>query len=240
MTRPIFSQLAAFAAMAALAGLLAGCWVPERYMARIKIERDGTYKVHVEGTAVHPDAYRAMKRLDADIRTGGLKPEEQKKRQAEALDPLLKDLAALKDDKRIEAVSSIGDGRVRFSLDGAWAINRSRLVSSELATPLAYGVGADGTLRLRVKDAVEGAEARALGLKTEGTLTVSLAEGIEVLEHNAQKAPTSPAGSYRWSVGPGTTQVPYLKVRLPAAEAQAAAAPKQSPASATQKGLAHH
>jgi hypothetical protein len=225
--------LPALCALCALALLLSGCWVPEHYMSRIKIERDGSYKVSIEGTAVHPEAWRAMKRVEAEARAGKLKPEELKKAQVEALAPLLKDLEALKADKRVEYANSIGDGRVRFSFSGGWAINRNLMVSSELTSPIEYGVGADGTLRLRVKDAVEGPEARALGVKTEGSLAVALAEGIEVLEHNAQKVPTSPLGAYRWSIGPGPGKPPYLKIRLPEA-----AAAKAEPAA--QKGLAHH
>jgi len=237
MTRSNFTH---FALILALAALLAGCWVPERYTTRIKIERDGTYKVHLEGTAVHPESYRAMKRLEAEVARTPFKPEELKKRQVAALEPLMKAIADLKGDKRIDYVTSIGDGRVRFSLDGVWVLNRNVLVSSELATPIDYSVAADGTMRLRVKDAIVGAEARALGLQTDGSLTVTLAEGVEVLEHNAQKAPSSHLGSYRWSVGPGATQAPYLKIRLPAVEAKDAEPAGQPHAPAAQKGLAHH
>lgn len=233
MTRRMTTPPLFLPALCALALLLSGCWVPERYMARIKIERDGSYKASIEGTAVHPDAWRAVKRLEAEARAGKLKPEELKKAQAEALAPLLKDLEALKGDKRIDSVNSIGDGRVRFSFSGVWTIDRKLLISSELTTPLDYAVGTDGSLRLRVKDAVEGAEARGLGISTEGSLTVALAEGVEVLEHNAQKAPSSYLGSYRWSIGPGATKPPYLRIRLPEA-----AAAKAEPA--VQKGLAHH
>lgn len=215
--------------------LLGGCWVPERYMARIKVERDGSYKATIEGTAVHPNTWRALKRLDADAKSGKLKPEDLKKAQAEALAPLLKEIEGLKGDKRLEHVSSIGDGRVRFGFSGTWKMDRRLMIASERSTPVDYAVGQDGTLRLRVKDAVETAEARGLGITTEGTVSVALAEGIEVLEHNARKAPSTPHGSYRWDIGPGSTTPPYLKIRLPEAEA----AQPQTPAQ-PQKGLAHH
>ncbi|MBI5518421.1 MAG: hypothetical protein HY916_00005 [Desulfovibrio sp.] len=219
--------------LCALVLLLSGCWVPERYLARIKIERDGSYRVAVEGTAVHHDTWLAVKRLQAEIKAGKLKPEEIKKAQAEVLAPLFKDLEALKGDRRVESVSSIGDGRVRFSLIGTWQIDRKLLIASEFTVPIDYAVGQDGSMRLRVKDAVETAEARSLGIVTEGTLSVSVAEGVEVLEHNARKAPSSPYGSYRWEIGPGSTTPPYLKIRLPEA------APPQGNAQ-PQKGLARH
>ena len=257
MTSTRLSRLALLALCLALAALLGGCWVPERYIARIKIERDGSYKAYAEGTAAHPEAWRNMHAVNAQARAGKLKPEELAKAKAEALAPLLKDLETLRADKRFDTLTSIGDGRVRFSVSGSWRMNRDLLVFNELRSPLAYAVGTDGTLRIRVKDAVAGPGARALGLTTEGTLNVTLAEGVEVLEHNAQKAPSSHLGAYRWSIGPGSTEPPYLKIRLPEAEGQPAAgqavdgehpgqptaqpsgAVRQSLASTPQKKLAH-
>lgn len=235
--RPALPFAALLAVLCVL--LLAGCWVPERYMARVRIEPDGSYTAYAEGTAVHPDAWRAMRRVQAEARSGALKDDALKKAKEEALAPLLKDLEPLRKDKRFDALQSIGDGRVRFSVSGTWKMDRDLLVFSELTTPLAYAVGEDGTLRVRVKDAVHGRGARALGLATEGNLAVTLAEGVEVLEHNAQRVPGSPLGSYRWSIGPGSVEPPYLKLRLPAPPAhEQSAAP--TPAPGQQKKLAHH
>lgn len=237
--RPAQPLAALLAALCLL--LLAGCLVPERYIARVRIEPDGSYKAYAEGTAVHPDAWRALRRVQAEAKSGALKGDALKKAREDALAPLVKELEALRKDKRFEALQSIGDGRVRFSVSGTWTMDRSLLVFNELTTPLAYAVGEDGTLRVRVKDAVHGAGARALGLVTEGNVAVTLAEGVEVLEHNAQRAPGSPLGSYRWSVGPGSTEPPYLKLRLPAApEPEQSAAPAQATAPTQQKKLAHH
>jgi len=223
MPRRLLKTLAA----CLLALLLAGCWVPERYIARLKIERDGTYRLTVEGTAVHPETFRAMRPVTAEA--GRLKPEDLKKRQVEVLAPLLKELEQLKSDQRITEANSIGDGRVRFTLDGTWRLDRGVLVSSELLAPLAYSVGPDGTLRLRMKDAVVSREAVTLGLASEGDLSIVLAEGIEVLEHNAQRAPSSPRGAYRWHIETAGSPEPFLRIRLPAPVDQGA-----------QKRVAHH
>lgn len=213
-----FARLAAAALALLLFALLSGCWAAEHYVARIKIERDGSYKLTMEGTAAHPETIRALRRLDAEIKSGKLKGDDLKKRQIEALAPLQKALDALKDDKRVQNLSSLGDGRVRFSLSSGWSMDRKMLIFTETQAPLAYAVGQDGTMRVRVKDAVASAELPPLGLATEGDLSVVLAEGIEVLEHNAQKAPTSALGAYRWHIGGGSA-VPYLKLRLPAVPA---------------------
>lgn len=245
MIRTAFFRCAALAASLAVLVLLGGCWVPQNYIARIKIESDGTYHAYMEGTAVHPEAWLALRRVNAEARAGRLKEEGQlAAAKAEALAPLVKELEAFKGDKRIQGANSIGDGRVRFSASGTWVMDRDLLVFNRLDTPISYGVGQDGMVRLKVRAVVPGAEARALGVKTEGSLAVTLAEGIEVLEHNAQQTPTSPRGAYRWSITSDTTEAPYLKLRFPKAEAPAAEtpdgqAPGQSPAVATQKKLAH-
>ncbi|MGE4263963.1 MAG: hypothetical protein AB7E46_05760 [Desulfovibrio sp.] len=245
MTRTAFSRCAALAASLAVLALLGGCWVPQNYIARIKIESDGTYHAYMEGTAVHPEAWLALRRVNAEAKAGRLKEEGQlAAAKAEALAPLAKELEAFKGDKRIQGANSIGDGRVRFSAGGTWVMDRNLLVFNKLDTPISYGVGQDGTVRLKVRAVVPGAEARALGVKTEGSLAVTLAEGIEVLEHNAQQTPTTPRGAYRWSIISGTTEAPYLKLRFPKAEVPAGEtpegqAPRQSPAAATQKKLAH-
>jgi len=245
MIRRIFSPLAALCAALALAALLAGCLVPQSYSARIKIERNGTYHASMEGTALHPETWHALRRVNAEAKAGKFKePADLKKAKDEALAPLAKQLEALKADKRVQTVSPIGDGRVRFSAGGTWELDRSLLVLNKLETPISYAVAEDGSVRLRVKDAVTGPGARALGVKTEGSLAVTLDEGIEVLEHNAEKTPTSPRGAYRWSINSGTTEPPYLKVRFPRVEGQAAEPAagqpaSQSPAAASQKKLAH-
>ncbi|MDR3640241.1 MAG: hypothetical protein P4L39_02850 [Humidesulfovibrio sp.] len=236
MTRHCLHRLPLVAlALALFVSVLAGCWVPEHYLGRIRIKRDGSYVVSLEGTAVHPEALRAMRRLDAAGKGGALKPEELQKRQAEALAPLQKDLDALKGESSIQTVKSVGDGRVRFILLGEWRIETDRIVSMELREPLAYAVGQDGSLSVRVKDALPGWEGRELGVAVDGDLSIVLDEGIQVLESNAQQKPTTPRGAYHWHIDGATTQAPYLKLRLPSAE------PAPEPRSSqVQKKLAHH
>lgn len=232
MPRRTFLPLAA-CLLALLTLPLGGCLVPQHAIGRIKIERDGAYRAFVEGTAVQPEAYRAIRAVEAEASGAKLKPEELKKRQEEAQAPLLKELEEFKKDPRVQEARSTGDGRVRFTLAGSWRLDRGVLVYREMLSPLAYSVAADGTIRLRVKDAVMPREAVALGLAPEFDVSVVLAEGIEVLEHNAQKAPTSPGGAYRWHIDKAGAPVPFLRIRLPEPVASSTAAP-------TQKALAHH
>lgn len=238
MIRRILFPFAALCVVLALAVLLPGCFVPQSYSARIKIERSGAYHASMEGTALYPESWHALRRVNAEAKAGKFKePADLKKAKDEALAPLAKQLEALKADKRIQSVSPIGDGRVRFSAGGTWELDRSLLVLNKLETPISYAVAEDGSVRLRVKDAIAGPGARALGVATEGSLAITVAEGVEVLEHNAQRTPTTPLGAYRWTIGPGSTEAPYLKLRFPEAEEGAASAevpPSAKQASAKQ------
>jgi hypothetical protein len=221
------------APLLALLLALSGCLVTDKYIARVKIERDGSYRVYAEGTALDVDATRAYRALEAEERAGKLKPEDAKKRREEIDGRLREELVKLKQDKRIQELSAIGGGRVRFSVGGAWRMDRSVLIFSELSEPVSYAIGQDGAIRLRVKDAVPRREAKSLGVTTDGNLSVVVAQGVDVLEHNAQIAPKSPTGSYRWTItGPDDPQ-PYLKIRLPGSQA------RETPAE-PKKGLVGH
>jgi hypothetical protein len=220
--------------VAACALALCGCLVPERYMASVRIERDGSYKFSADGTAVEPKVLRAMRNLAASADPKA-KPEEAKKQKDEALAPLLEEIGKLQKDSRVLAMNSIGDGRVRFSVVGKWRIDTSLIVLRELTEPLAYHVEPDGSVLLILKDAKPGRAIQALGLETSGDIAITPGEGVEVLAHNAARAPGSPNGAYRWHIDKTTTQAPYLRVRF------SGPAPAPEPkAEQSQKKLAHH
>lgn len=204
-------------------------------MASVRLERNGTYKLSAEGTALEPKAWRTLRQLAAAPVDAKAKPEEAQKKRDEALAPLLEDIAKWQKDSRVLAMNSLGDGRVRFSLVGEWRVDTSLVVLSELTEPMAYRVEPGGTVRLTLKDALPGRVAKSLGIETSGDIAITAGEGVEVLEHNAQRTPGSPNGAYRWHVDAGTTAAPFMRVRFtgpaPAVEPKAAQA---------QKKLAHH
>lgn len=227
--RPSALRAALVLCCAALA--LCGCFVPEHYIARIKIEPDGGYKLYVEGTAVHAAARRAL----AGAKGPAVKKEDQEKRLAQAQELLMKDLDKARADKRVLNIGAIGEGRVRFSFDGAWRMDLDALIVEGADEPISYSKTPDGTWRLYVRAAAPSREAKHLGVKTEGSLAIVLAPGIEVLEHNARRTPTSPGGAYRWSIDDATAEPPYLRIRLPDPARLLSPRPQGQ-----QKGLAHH
>ncbi|OGR36977.1 MAG: hypothetical protein A2051_06000 [Desulfovibrionales bacterium GWA2_65_9] len=194
---------------------LQGCWTLEHYSARVRIEADGSYKYSIEGSAVHTATVFALRRAEYDARTGKSKPEDVKKMKGDAEAKLSKDLEMLSKDPRVASITSTGGGRVRFMASGKGSIAGGEIIFQERDAPLSYAQAPGGSLSVRVKDAVVGRNAETLGIKVEGDVTVTLAEGIQVLEHNAMKTPTVPGGAYRWHIESPAGPAPHLVIRLP-------------------------
>lgn len=241
MPKRFLHHALAAALVCALAFVLCACWVPEQYIARMRIQPDGSYTVIMEGLAVNEDAAAAV--AAAGAAKAGHESGGEEKQAADPLAPMLKELAGLRAKGLVDEYKSVGGGRVRFSLSGKWRMDRSVLVFRELTQPLAYAVLADGTVRVRVKDAVQSRRADALHVKTDGDLSIVVAPGVQVLASNARRKPATPGGAYYWSVGPTTRDAPYLLLRFPppggAAQGEAAASATQ-PRQPAQKKLAHH
>lgn len=205
--------------------ILQGCWTLENFVARVRIEADGSYKYFLEGTAVHTATVFGLRRAGYEAKTdkanagaakaGASKPEDAKKAKDQPETSLSKDLALVRKDPRVQDIVDIGGGRIRFVLSGKASINGGEIYFMEREVPLSYAQGPNGTLSLRLKDAVVGRNAEALGIKVVGDVSITLAEGIQVLEHNAWKTPTVPGGAYRWHIETLADPAPHLVIRLP-------------------------
>jgi hypothetical protein len=195
--------------------LLQGCWTLDHYVARVRIEADGSYRYFLEGTAAHTATLTALRRVERDAASGKAKGEELKKLREVAEAGLTQDLEAARKDPRVLGITPIGGGRVRFSVSSKGSIAGGELVFSQREAPLSYARAPGGALSVRLKDAVVGRDAEVLGVKVEGDVSIVLAEGIQVLEHNAAKPPAVPGGAYRWRVETPGAAAPHLVIRLP-------------------------
>lgn len=195
--------------------LLGGCWTLESYVANVRIAADGSYTYVVDGSAAHAETVYAVRRAEYEARGGKLKPEDVQKMMDAAEATLAKGLEAARKDPRVQNVKAVGRGRVRFTLVGKGSISGGAVIFQEREAPLAYAQGPDGTLSLRLKDAVVGRDAEALGLHVDGDVSIKLAEGVQVLSHNAWKTPSVPGGAYRWRVESPSQPAPRMVIRLP-------------------------
>ena len=213
----------------ALLLLLQGCWTLERYTARVRIEADGSYKYSIDGTAVHTETVYALRRAAHDAKTAKGKPGEAKadahkpeaaksaaKSEGEAPETgLSKDLALARKDPRVQDIKPLGGGRVGFVVVGKGSIAGGEIVFQEREKPLSYAQAPDGALSVRLRGAEVSRNAQGLGINVSGDVFITLAEGIQVLEHNAERTPTVPGGSYRWHIGSLNDAAPHLVLRLP-------------------------
>lgn len=206
--------------------LLQGCWTLERYTARLRIEADGGYKYSIDGTAMHAETVYALRRAAYEAKTakgtggdakagGAQNPEEAKKAVEVPQTGLARDLALARKDPRVQDIKPLGGGRVGFVVVGKGSIAGGEIVFHERETPLSYSQAPGGALSVRLRGAVESRNAQALGINVSGDVFITLAEGIEVLEHNAERTPTVAGGSYRWHIGSLGDAAPHLVLRLP-------------------------
>jgi len=218
-------RLATLALVLLLPLLLQGCWTLEHYMVRVRIEADGSYKYFAEGSASHSETVFTLRRAQYEAKAGkakageakggGHKSEEPSKGPDESATSFAKDLAQARKDPRVQDLVDIGGGRVRFAISGKGTISGGEIIFMERESPLSYAQGPGGTLSVRLKDAVVGRNAEALGIKSVGDVSIKLAEGIQVLESNADKSPSGPGGAYRWHIEKPDQPAPHLVLRLP-------------------------
>ena len=224
--------------LCALCLALCGCWAAKSYSVQVKIDKAGGYRFFAEGLAAHLPTLYALRKFELEVKGappekgaakeakgghggekgGAMKPEDIKKRKDEILGKFRVELdTALKEPRiKLQYLTDAGDGLARFALSYAGTLSGPELIRSELMVPLSYSRHADGSITFRVKDVVPSLNAKSLNVTPEGDVSVFLAEGIEVLETNAMRKPSSPSGAYRWRLESAYPQIPYMTIRLPA------------------------
>lgn len=234
--------------MLALAMLsLTGCFAAKSYSVSMKITPDGSYRFFAEGVALHTPSVFGLRKLARDMR--GVSPkekdkkeEEAKARKAEIEGALAKQIAECLKDTRVQTLQSIGEGRVRFGVLMPGTLAGTDLIRREWLSPVSLARHADGSVTFRIKDVAPTADARTLKVEPDGDIAITVAEGIQVLAHNAAKVPSTPNGAYRWHIGSPDDPVPFMTILLPGAQPIATEPPPQEkepapkPAPAKKKG----
>ncbi|NHZ92327.1 hypothetical protein F2P45_25455 [Massilia sp. CCM 8733] len=186
------------AASACAALLLTGCLVPERFTARTAFQSDGSYQYSYAGTAVHTLASRHMARGDK------LGPKEAGMHDA---------AAKPKRNGEIRQAADNGKARYDLSVEG----RRQRGQALDLLGVLRVHTGPDEVLTLQAGklDDEEKASMAALGIKLDGTLSVTVPISAEVISHNATSTPSffGLLGTYSWKID-SLEQRPEMRIRF--------------------------
>jgi len=172
----------------AVLGLLAGCFIPEKFTAAVAVHKDGSYEFTYDGTLAHGLALVAEKQ-------GGLSAKDEADLAGEAV--------KMQQDPTMKSVSYEGKGRYKLLVKKEG--KRGETYYFPGAPPgHIFGVVAqpDGTLTIAapLPDAKGMKDIQALGVKFDGTLTVTVDSGATVVSDNAQEKPGMLWGGYKWTI----------------------------------------
>lgn len=227
LLRPLLGLPCLLAVLALALPGLTGCFAAKSYSVQMKVAPDGGYRFFAEGVALHAPTAFSLRKLERDLREvnpkeKAKKEEEAKAKKAEIESGLAKQIAECLKDPRVQTMQAIGEGRVRFAVSMPGTLAGTDLIRREWLTPVSLARHADGSVTFRIKDVAPPADARTLRVVPDGDISISVAEGVQVLAHNAAKVPSTPSGSYRWHIGSLDDPVPFMTVLLPGARPAAA------------------
>ncbi len=180
-------------------GLLAGCYVPERFNAKLVMKPDASYNFTYKGTIVNALAA-------ASLTEGALSASEEKE--------LRDEVANMKKDPGVRQAAYVGKGRYELTLDMDKKAGEGLSVFDmfRVQTDRKTKVVTISSPQLRAKDK---AELKEMGITIKGKLEVSLPKNATVLSHNADATPKLGGlyGSYAWTIG-GVDKQPMMKVQF--------------------------
>lgn len=185
--------------LVAVATLLAGCLVPEKFAAKAIFQPDGNYSFTYIGTAVHGLAAMQI------AKTGKLNEKDDA--------ALEREVSKMKRNQDVQSASYKGNGKYDLSLEA----KRKAGQALELFNIVTVRTGKDGVITISSTEVNESGKKQLaqLGIKVDGTLDVTIPKNAEVISHNATGTPTffGLVGTYSWKIG-NVQQRPVMKFRL--------------------------
>ena len=181
--------------------VLSGCFIPEKFDARIDIHKDGSYSLTYDGILTFVPAILASS--------------EGKALTAQDETELKRICSEISKDSSIKKSEYLGNGRYKVTfLHQEKAGQAYYFVSRELFSILPQ---ADGRIVMRSfrPGAKDLAQLKAAGAKIDGTLRISVDSGVKVLQQNADSTPWLNGlwGAYSWSIkSPGADPVMVVQV----------------------------
>lgn len=164
--------IAAAAAMLALAVMLAGCYLPDKFRSEVRINRAGAFAVTYEGELVYAPLY-------ADILQGKLSPSEEARKLAAAE-------RDIKRDSGFTTVTPIEKGRFTVSYERTGSVGGNGYFTFIRRNADILSIKArDGTIVVKgnALSPADGQRVMELGLALKGEFRVTT--DAPVREHNA-------------------------------------------------------
>lgn len=181
---------------------LAGCWIPEKFDARVDVHRDGSYDFVYDGTlAFAPVLFRAD--------NGFLSQREE--------DELRQKAVSFREESGYREFRYIGNGRFKVRAEKHATPGEEYYFMSEGTKLFAVESPGDGMLSIEgvtpAEDIVRQLSSSEDSLS--GTLTVSVPWGAKVLRHNADREPFffGLFGDYSWEIT-DLQSMPFIEIQL--------------------------
>lgn len=181
--------------------IVEGCWIPEKFTARIVVHEDGSYTYTYDGILTFALALAAAKE-------GKLTPKD------EAV--LKKEEEAIRREPGFKKVSYSGNGRYDVFVERTCKAGEPTFFVSRETMIFSIVPKQDGTIeissfKLTEKDLIQ---LRNIGATVNGYLKVSVDKGVEVVKHNVSSTPKffGLFGDYEWHIK-SPDAAPYIYVR---------------------------
>jgi hypothetical protein len=210
------AKRSAWLALAAMAVILAACYLPDRFKSEVRVGSTGDYSLSFYGDLIWAPLFR-------DIQRGNVPADEIPKK----IEEIRKDLAR---DPAFKTVESLGQGRfhVTYQREGhlqatdlVTFVRRNAIILQLKATPDGK-VAMDGAA-IKPSDANE---AVAMGLSLQGEFR--LVTDAQVLSHNASKVTLFQGYPvYIWTIENAFSPAPHLVMQRSGAWPQDQKAVKQ-------------
>ncbi len=177
--------------------LLAGCLIPEKFVASVTMKADGAYTYKYDGTATF---------LPAAMQIKGQGPLSEKDEQG-----LKQEANKMAKVPGIQKASYFGAGRYDLAIERDLRVGESAPVLKVISvTRDKEGVYTIAPAVLQEKDK---AGLRDLGIRVDGKFEVRLPSNAQVISHNASGTPGLFSKAYVWNVG-SIDANPNIRFRL--------------------------
>lgn len=169
--------------------ILFGCWVPENFQAKVTLNKDGSYTFVYDGTLTF-----------AAMLFGG----KNGKLSASDEAALKKETEKIAKEPGFKKVEYLGNARYKVLVEKSGKPGEPYYFLSKDSCAFSILPQKDGTVAVSGvrPDAKSIQELSSVGVKIDGTLSVSVANGAKVLKHNAQSQPKffGLLGDYKWQI----------------------------------------
>ena len=183
--------------------ILSGCFIPEEFDARIDIHQDGSYSLTYDGTLTFVPAILAMSQ--------GKAPTTQDEAELQKIS------SEMRKDPGIKKSEYLGKGRYKVTFVHQEKAGQAYYFLSREWQIFSIRPQADGKIEMRSSrpDVKALEEPKTAGAKVDGTLQISVAFGVQVLEQNADSTPWLYGlwGAYSWRIkSPGANPLMIVQV----------------------------